>query len=90
MQSISKYAPIRDWGALSGMGRTATYNALARGDMRAIKVGVRTLIDVEHGLAWLASLPAATIGAGRSAARPTTDAAAAAASLRRRKTRAPA
>jgi hypothetical protein len=43
------------------MGRTATYEAIGRGDLRAIKAGRRTLIDVDHGLAWLQSLPPAQI-----------------------------
>jgi hypothetical protein len=42
------------------MSRTATYYALGRGDLRAIKIGNRTLIDVEAGLAWLRSLPSAS------------------------------
>jgi hypothetical protein len=50
------------------MSRTATYYALGRGDLKAIKVGARTLIDVEAGLAWLRSLPAAEIRAPRAAA----------------------
>jgi hypothetical protein len=61
-----KYCSIADWGAISGMRRSSTYEALGRGDLRAIKVGSRTLIDVEAGLAWLASMPAAEITTGRS------------------------
>ena len=55
------YAPIPTWCGLSGMGRTATYHALTRGDLRAVKLGTRTLIDVPHGLAWLNGLPAAVV-----------------------------
>jgi hypothetical protein len=47
------------------MGRSSVYEALGRGDLKAIKLGVRTLIDVEAGLAWLASMPAAEITTGR-------------------------
>ena len=54
-------ATIPFWCALSGMGRSTTYEALSRGDLRAIKLGTRTLIDVPHGLAWLDSLPLATV-----------------------------
>jgi hypothetical protein len=61
-----RYAPIRDWCFISGMSRSTTYEALGRGDLKAIKLGVRTLIDVEHGLAWLASMPAAEISTGRN------------------------
>jgi hypothetical protein len=35
--------------------------ALARGDLRAKKLGKTVLIDVPHGLAWLDRLPPANI-----------------------------
>ncbi len=54
-------ATIANWCALSGMGRSATYEALAAGHLRAVKLGARTLVDVPHGLAWLDNLPPATI-----------------------------
>lgn len=54
-------ATINDWCKLSGMGRSATYEALGRRDLRAVKLGTRVLIDVPHGLAWLDSLPPAAI-----------------------------
>lgn len=60
------FATIESWMALTGMGRRATYDALGLGQIRAIKRGVRTLIDVDHGLAWLRSLPPAKIRAPRS------------------------
>ena len=60
-KSAPKYATIIIWCAISGMGRSTTYEALGRGDLRAIKLGTRTLIDVPHGLAWLDSLPAANV-----------------------------
>ncbi len=56
-----KYATLPEWCRISGMGRTNTYLALSRGDLKAHKLGSRLLIDVEHGLAWIASLPTATI-----------------------------
>ena len=62
----ARYAPITDWCALSGMGRSSVYEALGRGDLKAIKLRARTLIDVEAGLAWLASMPAAEITTGRT------------------------
>ncbi len=52
------YATIASWCALTGMGTTATYEALARGDLEGRKIGRRTLINTEHGLRWIASLPA--------------------------------
>jgi hypothetical protein len=62
------FAPIPRWCAISGMGRTRVYEELAAGNLRAIKLGTRTLIEVEAGLAWLRSLPAATVRAPRKAA----------------------
>jgi len=53
------YATVRAWCALSGMGRTAVFAALARGDLVGVKLGARTLIDVIAGLVWLRSLPPA-------------------------------
>ena len=64
-------ATINDWCKLSGMGRSTTYKALGCGDLHAVKLGTRVLIDVPHGLAWLNSLPPAAIrrhGANRAAA----------------------
>ncbi len=60
-QTHPAYATVPGFGGLTGMSRTAIYEALGRGDLRAIKLGARTLIDVSHGLAWLASLPTATV-----------------------------
>ena len=61
-----KYAPLRDWFVISGMRRTATYEALGRGDLRAKKLNNRLLINVPHGLAYIDSLPEAKITTGRS------------------------
>jgi hypothetical protein len=60
------YAPINDWCALSGMGRTVVYECISRGDLRAVKCGKRTLIDVAHGLAFMRSLPEAKVRMGRA------------------------
>lgn len=64
---IPKFAPLPQWCALTGMSRTATYNALGRGDLKAVKVGTRTLLDVDAGLAWLRSQPVAQIRAPKAA-----------------------
>ncbi len=60
-----KFADIPHWCAISGMSRTGTYNALGRDDLKAIKMGSRTLVDVEAGLAWLRTLPPARIRTGQ-------------------------
>jgi hypothetical protein len=64
--STPKYAPIDKWCDISGMGRRSTYDYLGTGELKAIKVGARTLVDVDHGLAWLRSRPAAVIRAPRA------------------------
>jgi hypothetical protein len=68
MTTEPKFTPLAGWLVLSGMTRTGTYAALSRGDLRAIKQpgGRRTLIDVEHGLAWLRSQPPVVLGAARA------------------------
>ena len=45
-QTYPAYVPVLGWRDISGMSRTGTYEALGRGDLRAIKLGARTLIDV--------------------------------------------
>jgi hypothetical protein len=55
------YATIPEWCRLSGMGRTRVYEEAGAGNLRIIKVGGRSLVDVSHGLAWMRSLPSATI-----------------------------
>lgn len=47
------------------MGRTRTYEEAGKGNLRIIKVGGRSLVDVPHGLAWLDSLPEAKISSSR-------------------------
>jgi hypothetical protein len=61
-----KFAPIEQWTIISGIPRRTTYERLGTGDLKAIKVGARTLIDVEAGLAWLRSLPPAVIRAPKA------------------------
>ena len=60
-----KFASIGDWQKISGMSRRVTYEKLGTGELKAVKLGSKTLIDVEPGLAWLRSRPAAIIRAPR-------------------------
>jgi len=60
-----KFCTIDHWPTLTGTGRRATYEALARSDLRGVKVGTRTLIDCEAGLEWINSLPRAKIRPSR-------------------------
>lgn len=66
MESVTpKYAPIGAWEIISGMSRRVTYEKLGTGELRAVKAGTRTLVDVDHGLAYMRSLPRAQIRAPR-------------------------
>ena len=60
-----KFATIDNWLRISGMGRRTTYDEIGRGNLKAIKLNGRTLLDVEAGLAWMRSLPAPSIRAPR-------------------------
>src|SRR5690348_15981175 len=63
------FCKIKLWCAISGMGRSSTYEAIASGFLRAVKLNNTTLVDVEFGLTQLAKLPSArsTIGLRRRA-----------------------
>lgn len=60
-----KYAPLPEWRVISGLGRSKSYELLGEGKLRGIKVGRRLLIDVEHGLEYLATMPAVRIRPAR-------------------------
>lgn len=40
---------------LAGIGRTSLYSALAKGDLKSIKIGTRRLIKIEAIHDWLAA-----------------------------------
>lgn len=46
-----------DAAAFAGVGRSAIYEALTTGDLKAHKLGRRTLITTEDLTAWIVSLP---------------------------------
>jgi excisionase family DNA binding protein len=48
---------IKDFREQFGIGRTSTYKLLATGDLKARKVGRRTLIERASAERWFASLP---------------------------------
>jgi len=58
---LPAYAPPAVFGEIASMSRRAVYEAIARGDLIAVKRGTATLINVERGLAWIASLPPAQV-----------------------------
>ena len=49
----ARYGSVRQWCAESGIGRTTSYELIARGILRAGKVGAKTIIDIAAGLDWL-------------------------------------
>lgn len=62
---IVKYASIADFGKMTSLCPATVYNMIADGVFKTHKIGAkRTLVDVEHGLAWIAAQPPAPI-AGR-------------------------
>lgn len=55
-QSMPPIAVSPDEAArLAGIGRTSLYAALAKGDLKSIKIGTRRLIKIEAIHEWLAS-----------------------------------
>ena len=48
---------VEDFAAATGFGRTRVYEAIKNRQLRARKYGKRTVILVEDGRAFLASLP---------------------------------
>lgn len=48
---------VNDFCRLYGIGRTKTYELIARGELRARRVGNRTLIPFDDAEAWAAKLP---------------------------------
>jgi hypothetical protein len=53
-----RFMSIPHWCDYSGMGRTATCELMAKGQLRTIKVRKRRLVDVDFGVAYLDSLAA--------------------------------
>jgi excisionase family DNA binding protein len=54
--------------AWAQVGRTLAYELINRGQIKAVKVGVKTLIPKTEARAWLASLPAIIRHTDRAAA----------------------
>jgi hypothetical protein len=61
-----RYCSIADWVRFSGVSRSVTYELLGAGKIKAVKLGVKTLIDVPSGLKYLKSLPPAEISTHRN------------------------
>ena len=52
-----QYGSVATWCELTGISRSKTYELLASGDLIARRLGGRTLVDIQAGLAWIATLP---------------------------------
>ena len=50
---------------ITGIGVTRIYELLGSGELRALKVGRRTLVDVQHALEWIQKHPPARINYGK-------------------------
>lgn len=66
---VPRFATIKNSVAILGIGRSTLYKEAARGHIRLIKCGWRTLVDIPHALEWMATLPEASIAAPYKAGR---------------------
>ena len=56
---IPLFASVQDLTQIIGLGRSNIYEMLARGELRAIKIGKRTLVDVTAARQFMDAQPAA-------------------------------
>jgi excisionase family DNA binding protein len=47
----------REFAQLTGLSRTRVYELIASGELRAVRIGGRVVIDAEAAKAWFANLP---------------------------------
>lgn len=59
--SLPRYSPIPQACQILGFKRSKMYELAGRGAIRIIKVGGRSLVDIEHAIHWMATLPLANI-----------------------------
>jgi excisionase family DNA binding protein len=59
------FATIAEASRLIGLQRTSIYKLAGAGSLRLVRAGGRSLVDIEHALAWLRSQPDAEISAPR-------------------------
>lgn len=55
------YATFPNACRVLGIGRTKLYALAGEGRIRIVKVGHRSLVDINQALGWMATLPAAEI-----------------------------
>jgi hypothetical protein len=67
---IPKFVDVAKFSSISGVRRTVIKRLLARDKLQAVKIsGGVTLINLEQGLAWVASRPSAELFGARGKAR---------------------
>ena len=54
-----RFMPVHEFQAVSGLGRNDVYNGVARGNIPAVRLRRKILIEVQPALDWIASLPSA-------------------------------
>jgi excisionase family DNA binding protein len=59
--SLPRYASVNKACDILGFGRSKLYELAGEGTLRVVKVGGRSLVDIEAALAWMAALPVASI-----------------------------
>ncbi len=59
--TLPAYMSIEQWCRFAGMSRRVVYDKLGSGELKAMKLGAKTLIDVWAGVVFLRSLPVAKI-----------------------------
>jgi excisionase family DNA binding protein len=67
---LPRYTSINTACDILGFGRSKLYELAGEGSIRIVKVGGRSLVDIEAALAWMATLPVASIAPLRKAAQP--------------------
>jgi excisionase family DNA binding protein len=58
---LPRYASVNKACDILGFGRSKLYELAGEGTLRIVKVGGRSLVDIEAALAWMAALPVASI-----------------------------
>lgn len=59
--TIPKFASIPKACEILGFSRSKLYELVALRSLRLVKVGNRSLVDMDHALNWMATLPEAQI-----------------------------
>ncbi len=63
--AVPRYATVPDACAILGFQKSKLYELAGEGQIRLVKVGARSLVDMEVALTWMENLPIAAIAAPR-------------------------